>query len=86
LVFWLEPGITQESANLDITLSGKLYSFPLTLDITKDLRDYSILSDMYELSLQEKSLSCESAAAADIIESFTGKYTHEDEVISLLPR
>jgi hypothetical protein len=37
--------------------------------MAKDLQDFSLFSDMYELSIQEKSLSCESAATADILES-----------------
>jgi hypothetical protein len=41
---------------------------------------------MYQLSLQEKALSCESAASADILETFLFKKIHEDTVIKILPK
>jgi hypothetical protein len=37
--------------------------------LQKEATDFNIVEDMFQLSLQKKSLSCESAAASDIIAS-----------------
>ncbi len=41
---------------------------------------------MFQLHLQEKALSCESSASADILATLIGKKVLETEVISLLPK
>lgn len=86
LVFWVKPWVTEIDALLEISLPERKYSFPIEFDMAKDLQDFSLFSDMYELSIQEKSLSCESAATADILESLLWKKIHEDEVINILPK
>lgn len=86
LVFWVQAWIQEASADLHISVKDTTYTFPITLHIEKNVFDFSIQKDMYELSLQEKSLSCESAATADILESFYWKNIHEDDIIDLLPK
>lgn len=86
LLIWIKPWVQKSLASLSLKYRGKTYIYPLEILLEKNNLDFSIKDDMYELSLQEKSLSCESAAAADIIESFYGKNLHEDAVISILPK
>ncbi len=86
LVFWKRHGSDITQSQLIIGVKWKQYSFPIHINIEKNERDFNIFPDMYELTLQKKSLSCESAAAADILETFFRKSIHEDSVISLLPK
>ena len=58
----------------------------VSLNTKKDFLDYSITQDMFQLSLQEKSLSCESSATSDIIASLYWKSIHENEIIQALPK
>lgn len=41
---------------------------------------------MYSLDLQQRDLSCESAATSDIISTILGKDISEDEIVGLLPK
>jgi hypothetical protein len=86
LVFWVLRWVAESSSNLEISVRDMVYSFPINVNIKRYVLDFDIREDIFELSLQEKSLSCESAAAADILESFTAKNIHEDSVIELLPK
>lgn len=85
LVFWAPIWTFSGTGELVVSLGWKSVSVPVELEKTKDLKDYSIADDMFQLSLQEKTLSCESSATSDIISSFLGQNIHEDEIIKNLP-
>ena len=86
LVFWHAIDAKNSSWELIISLWERKRSIPLELQIQRDTEDFSIADDMFQLSLQEKTLSCESSAAADIISSYFWRSLHEDEIIDILPK
>lgn len=48
--------------------------------------DFNIREKFYDLSIQKKSLSCESSATSDILETLLSSKITEDDVINLLPK
>jgi len=47
--------------------------------------DFNLRNTFYDLSIQKKSLSCESSATSDILETLLQQQISEDEVIEKLP-
>jgi len=86
LVFWFPVGLQSGTWNLHISLWNKDIFIPLEIHLQKEATDFNIVEDMFQLSLQKKSLSCESAAASDIIASMLWKSIDEDEIIATLPK
>ncbi len=51
-----------------------------------NIKDFNLFSQMPFHRLQERSLSCESSAASDILSYLTAKNISEDEIVDLLPK
>lgn len=75
------------SGVLSLSLWEKKLSLPYSYTLPeKNPLDYDIFSDMFDLHLQERSLSCEIAATRDILSTLLGKDISEDTLLKILPK
>lgn len=72
--------------NLIIDYNWKIIDIPLKIDIKYNKYNFDIFSKLYKPSLQKKALSCESAAAADIVSTLLVNEINEDEIIEAIPK
>lgn len=73
--------VGEKSVEIPLSYSN---NSPSSLEINSDF--FSIRDSMYSLDLQQRDLSCESAATSDIISTILGKDISEDEIVGLLPK
>lgn len=84
---WVAPWISTATWTLNII--HKNITLPLNISVKFPERlhtDFSLFWDMYRLSLQERSLSCESSATSLILSTLLGKEIKEAQVIEVLPK
>lgn len=86
LVFYSPHGIKNTDAEIHISLGSRKNVIPISFTDKNTDTDFSIAQDMYKLSLQERSLSCESSASSDILSTLLGKNISEEAVIYNLPK
>jgi len=56
------------------------------IDSENSSTDFNIKDRFFDLSIQQKSLSCESSATSDILETLLLETVTEDDVIAKLPK
>lgn len=84
---WIPHHIETATGNLIIQSKKGEFIIPLDIQLPpKSREDYNIFWDMYQLHLQEKSLSCEIAASSDILSTIFGRAISEESLIPLLPK
>lgn len=86
LVLWYPRKEKLNTGNFILSLKNEKISLPIEKNISKEENGFNMFDDMYSLSLQKRSLSCESSAASNILSSMLWKNISEDEVVSWLPK
>jgi hypothetical protein len=84
---YIAPWIHNATWSLSIHLWKKNIQIPVTIQLPKkSATDFNILWDMYQIHLQERSLSCEASATADIVSTLLARNIKEIDIIEMLPK
>ncbi|QFR38913.1 hypothetical protein A9Q91_01625 [Candidatus Gracilibacteria bacterium 28_42_T64] len=86
-IFLHLPGVNiSEEGMIEVRFKNQKKQIAYKIDYNKNDENFDLKQDFLFKRLQKKPLSCESAAASDIITFLQGKIVDEDEVYNLLDK
>lgn len=84
---WVAPGIYTGTGVMLLRTKNQEKEILIWVEIPqKSPTDFNIFWDVFDVHLQEKALSCEISATADILSTLLGKKISEQSLLDILPK